>query len=215
MTLLISLFSYLSVVAMSSHGASSSHSTTNLASVSIDSSSSQSPPSHPPPSQSKAYSALLSTYHVILYHWPEIILVIFVASYWSSAYYATFIWMAYYTSDLMPGGGLEHHPWIVNIVMLVVLVLLLPFGGMIGDVLAAKWKANLFGYRLGLAIGCWITILFGEFLFFYFLDRELGVIGFYLINMRHVWSVCLGQGVFALSLALYGSIMAVVMVNQV
>jgi hypothetical protein len=148
------MLSHPFLVALSSHG--STHSMTHLASGPNDSSPSQTPPPN------KAYSALLSTYHVLLYHWPEIILVIFVASYWSSAYYATFIWMAYYTSDLMPGGGLPHHPWIVNISMLVVLVILLPFGGMVGDVMAAKWKSHLFGYRLAMAVGCWISILFGS-----------------------------------------------------
>jgi hypothetical protein len=38
---------------------------------------------------------------------------------------------------------------------------------------------------------------------------------FYLINLKHIWSVCVGQGIFAISLCLYGGIMAVVMVEQV
>lgn len=87
-----------------------------------------------------AYSAVKATYNVILHHWPEIILVMFVAAYWSAGYYACFIWMAYYTSNLMPGGGLEHHPWIVNITMLIVLVVLLPFGGIVGDIMTQTWK---------------------------------------------------------------------------
>jgi hypothetical protein len=53
-----------------------------------------------------------------------------------------------------------------------------------------------------MAFACCITIVFA-------------VPAFYLINLKHVWSVCLGQGIFAMSLSLYGSLMAVVMVEQV
>lgn len=146
-------------------------------------------------------SAVQQIYYVIIHHWPEIILVMFIAAYWSASYYACFIWMVYYTSNLMPSGGLEHHPWVVNITMLTVLVILLPFGGFLGDIMAHKWKSNLLGYRRAMALGCLITIIFG-------------VPAFYLINLHEVWSVCLGQGIFALSLCIYGSIMAVVMVHQ-
>ena len=87
-----------------------------------------------------ARSALTATYNVMLLHWPEILMVMCVAAYWSAGYYATFIWMVYYTSDLMPGGGMEHHPWVINIAMLIVLVTCLPVGGIIGDAMMAKWK---------------------------------------------------------------------------
>jgi hypothetical protein len=88
--------------------------------------------------QTFASSALEATSTVVRYHWPEILFVMCVAAYWAAGYYATFIWMAYYTSDLMPGGGMEHHPWVVNIAMLVVLVASLPFGGMIGDLMMKR-----------------------------------------------------------------------------
>lgn len=48
-----------------------------------------------------------------------------------------------------------------------------------------------------------------------YFNIKIGVPAFYLINLHEVWSVCLGQGIFALSLCIYGSIMAVVMVHQV
>jgi hypothetical protein len=110
----------------------------------MDSSATSQTPSTPapavPPHHASGKSAVTATYQVLLYHWPEIILVMCVAAYWAAGYYATFIWMAYYTSDLMPGGGMEHHPWIINIAMLSVLVACLPVGGAIGDVMMARWK---------------------------------------------------------------------------
>jgi hypothetical protein len=159
------------------------------------------------------------TYAVFLFHWPEILLVMGIAAYWAAGYYATFIWMAYYTSDLMPGGGMEHHPWIINITMMIVLVTCLPVGGIIGDLMMARWRfppllphpyshpfppcsENLLGYRRTMAFACAITILFST-------------AAFYLINLKHVWSVCAGQWIFAISLCMYGSMMPVVMVEQV
>jgi hypothetical protein len=178
-----------------------------------------------------ASSALEATSTVVRYHWPEILFVMCVAAYWAAGYYATFIWMAYYTSDLMPGGGMEHHPWVINIAMLIVLVSCLPVGGIIGDLMMARARCvhpsctsfrptsitlppplpspschssrdNLLGYRRTMAFACLITIVFA-------------VPAFALINMKQVWSVCLGQGIFAVSLSLYGSLMVVVMVEQV
>lgn len=68
------------------------------------------------------------------------IFVMCIAAYWTAGYYATFMWMAYYTTQLMPGGAMEHHPWIINITMLIVLVALLPVGGILGDIMMSKWK---------------------------------------------------------------------------
>lgn len=61
---------------------------------------------------------------------------------------------------------------------------------------------NLLGYRRTMAFACAITICFST-------------AAFYLINLKHVWSVCAGQGIFAISLCLYGSLMPAVMVEQV
>jgi hypothetical protein len=88
-------------------------------------------------------SILKVTYAVFLFHWPEIVLVMCIAAYWAAGYYATFIWMAYYTSDLMPGGGMEHHhPWIINITMMIVLVTCLPVGGIIGDIVTTRCRSS-------------------------------------------------------------------------
>jgi hypothetical protein len=43
----------------------------------------------------------------------------------------------------------------------------------------------------------------------------VGAPAFYLINFGHWWSACVGQGIFAVSLALYGSCLPAFVVQQV
>jgi MHS family proline/betaine transporter-like MFS transporter len=69
---------------------------------------------------------------VFMIHWPEMIFVIFVAAFWATGYYTCFVWMGYYTSNLI-GGTPVQHAWVINMGMILLLIILLPLGGAIGD----------------------------------------------------------------------------------
>jgi MFS transporter, MHS family, proline/betaine transporter len=89
---------------------------------------------------SEPVSFLGSVKTVITTQWREMVLTMLVSSFWCAGYYASFIWMVYYTSDLMIGGGVtSFDPWIVNLFMISLLVLLLPLGGYVSDVYAKAW----------------------------------------------------------------------------
>jgi hypothetical protein len=79
-----------------------------------------------------------SFFAVVYVHWVEIILVVAVTSYWCVGYYTCFIWMGYYMSSLM-GENTIAHAWELNIIMTMVLIVLMPMGGLLGD-----WTCDYF-----------------------------------------------------------------------
>ena len=74
-----------------------------------------------------------SSFLAVLYvHWVDILLVVAVTAYWCVGYYTCFIWMGYYMSALI-GDNTIAHAWELNIIMTMVLIMLMPLGGWLGD----------------------------------------------------------------------------------
>eukprot|EP00602_Paraphysomonas_sp_CaronLab_P011212 CAMPEP_0185041506 /NCGR_PEP_ID=MMETSP1103-20130426/40895_1 /TAXON_ID=36769 /ORGANISM="Paraphysomonas bandaiensis, Strain Caron Lab Isolate" /LENGTH=604 /DNA_ID=CAMNT_0027581265 /DNA_START=182 /DNA_END=1993 /DNA_ORIENTATION=+ len=138
--------------------------------------------------------------NVFRVHWVEIILVAAVVAYWCVGYYTCFIWMGYYMSSLMGDISIKY-AWELNIIMTLVLIGLMPLGGLLGDFACDVFREKDNGHRRVMLLGVGISAVFGA-------------PAFALINYNKLWTACLGQAIFAISLAMYGSNLPAFVVQQ-
>lgn len=130
----------------------------------------------------------------------DIILYMFAAAFWTSGYNICFVWMGYYTSNLIPGEPVQHS-WILNILSTVLLVILLPISGMIGDRVYKYFGNNDNGYSFVMLVGAAIAAIFAA-------------PAFILINLKDRLAVFAGQAILAASLALFGANLPVFLVSK-
>ncbi|CAM9813234.1 unnamed protein product, partial [Ectocarpus fasciculatus] len=146
----------------------------------------------------------------LLSQWRELLLISAVVATWAVGYYTCFVWLVYFNSVLMYGGEqVVENAWWINLGMTVVLIFLFPMGGALGDRLSA-WSGvgsgtadpfNTNGFRLAMLAGAGLLV-------------ACSVPAFYLVAQREFWSVCAGQMLFAVALALYGGNMPVYLVYK-
>mmetsp|Transcript_12103 Transcript_12103/g.19700 ORF Transcript_12103/g.19700 Transcript_12103/m.19700 type:complete len:533 (+) Transcript_12103:82-1680(+) len=140
---------------------------------------------------------------VLRFHWPEIMSVGLIVAFWANGFYTAFIWMAYYTSQLMRDGEYVPHPWLINTMMMGVFVVMMPSAGLLADGYVSRH------IHLGKDVAyrrCMIVASLGVVL--------LACPVFYLINIKTVLSTCAGYTILSVGLALYGTCLPVVMVRQ-
>lgn len=110
--------------------------------------------------------ARLPVWDAVAFHWPEILSVGLIVSFWATGFYTAFIWMAYYTSQLMDdseGGGRVPHAWLVNSVMLGVFVALLPCMGLVADAYChALGQGQDVAYRRSMLLGALSVVVLGK-----------------------------------------------------
>jgi hypothetical protein len=88
---------------------------------------------------------------VLYLHWPMMLSVSLVLSFWGCTYYSTLVWMSYYMSDpqlIGAGSSNSAEPatvkgaWFIGFGMNCCLVVLFPFAGMFGDYLQCLHKSS-------------------------------------------------------------------------
>ena len=98
----------------------------------------------------------------IKFHWPEIISTGVIVSFWATGFYTSFIWMAYYVTDLSDETPVSHG-WLLNTLMLSLFVFQLPASGVIADKFARSADAAKdTAYRKSMVLGASVTILVGN-----------------------------------------------------
>lgn len=145
-----------------------------------------------------------SLLQVLQFHWVEIILVCAVTSFWCVGYYTCFIWLGYYMKSFKyeeESGQAMNYAGELSIIMTLILIILMPCAGMLGDYTQHRFGDTDNGYRRVLMIGCAITTVFGA-------------PAFALINHRKLWSAALGQLVFVISISIYGGNLPALIVEQ-
>jgi MHS family proline/betaine transporter-like MFS transporter len=140
--------------------------------------------------------------------WRELLLISAVVALWAVGYYTCFVWLVYFTSTLMYGGELiVENAWWINLGMTLVLIVLFPVGGLLGDWATTTWypptssRMTTNGFRLIMMAGAAGLVI-------------CSLPSFYLISQRNFWSVCAGYLMFALALALYGGNMPAYLVYK-
>jgi MHS family proline/betaine transporter-like MFS transporter len=99
---------------------------------------------------------------VVKFHWPEIISVALIVSFWATGFYTCFVWMAYYTSELMTGEAVPH-AWLLNTVMMGVFVAVMPCTGLLADsVCHHLYQGQDIGYRRCMILGALVVVLLGK-----------------------------------------------------
>ena len=146
----------------------------------------------------------------LLSQWRELLLISAVVAMWAVGYYTCFVWLVYFNSVLMYGGEqVVENAWWINLGMTMVLICLFPIGGALGDHLSSSYVVgsgtadpfNTGGFRVAMLAGAGLLVV-------------CSVPAFYLLAQRGVWSVCAGQMLFAVALALYGGNMPVYLVYK-
>jgi MHS family proline/betaine transporter-like MFS transporter len=135
-------------------------------------------------------------------HSKDIWIVVFAVAFWGCCYYTIFIWMVYFMQDSeMIGGNGVPGAWIINLLCNFSLVLLLPLGGKLGDVLGRLLNDNELGYiqALKIAIGILVGVV---------------IPGFLLIITRHPALACLGQAFLVIPVAIYGGNLPIFMISR-
>ena len=142
---------------------------------------------------------------VLKFHWVEILLVCGVSAFWSVGYYTCFIWLGNYMSSFVGEGPAAFQAMEgageLTMVMTLLLIVLMPCAGMVGDYMQHIYGESDNGYRRILMIGCAITTVFGA-------------PAFALINNRQIWSASIGMMVFVVSIAIYGGNLPALIVEQ-
>lgn len=126
----------------------------------------------------------------MLRYWRDVLLIIFVSSFWIVGFYTCFIWIQYYLSVFTT----TPHPWIITVLMMLLLVICLPIAGYAADMLDKYYydstDSNM-GNLLLMKIGIVIMV-------------ALIIPAFGLMNTNTVAGAVLAQVIFTVSLALYG-----------
>lgn len=119
----------------------------------------------------EAKASHVQVWNAFVFHWPEIISVGLVVSFWATGFYTSFIWMAYYTSQLMADGESVPHAWLINTVMLGVFVIMLPCMGAVADRYSHKLQqCPDVAYRKCMMVGSLGVVLLGEACILYFVE---------------------------------------------
>ena len=148
-------------------------------------------------------------------HWREIFLIIAVTAFWSVCYYSCFVWLVYFTSVLMFDGEIViQQAWWINLGMSVVLIILFPLGGLVGDMvsryLSGSYEESKFSSTVRSTEGFRYVMMFGALIMI-----GVAVPGFILIEKAQVSTICIAQFSFAVALALYGGNMPAYLVYKV
>jgi hypothetical protein len=110
----------------------------------------------------------VTTWDALFLYWPEIISVALIVAFWATGFYTCFIWMAYYTSELMGGGGKDDsvpHAWLINTVMMSLFVGIIPCAGLVADSVCQQvYQGNDVGYRRSMVFGAFVVVIFGMIL---------------------------------------------------
>ena len=123
--------------------------------------------------QRSALKTTVTVWDALHFHWPEIISVALIVAFWATGFYTSFIWMAYYTSELMlmtntrNGDSIEEgievvpHAWLINTVMLGVFVVLIPCAGLVADTVCHHLypRQSDLGYRRSMVFSA-LTVVF-------------------------------------------------------
>ena len=97
------------------------------------------------------------------HHWPEIICVSFIVSFWATGFYTCFIWMAYYTTDLMSTGAVPH-AWLINTTMMGIFVFMIPCAGYAADKVCINiYGGNTTSYRKSMVFAATQVVVTGNF----------------------------------------------------
>lgn len=86
-------------------------------------------------------------------NWRELILVVFVASFWGCTYYTSFVWIMYFMGSSLVGGTGVPSAWLINFLMNCVLVCFFPVGGALGDYMGRVLANEDKGFRVVMQIG--------------------------------------------------------------
>lgn len=130
---------------------------------------------------------------VIKEYWKELIVLVLVASLWGCSYYTIFIWLVYYLQDpeLIGGNGVAN-AWIINLVSNFILVVCLPIGGWLGDLIGWQIsdheKGNITTMKL--AIYLFLITVIPSFIFF---------------TTRNTVFVSIGQILLTFPIAMFGA----------
>jgi hypothetical protein len=117
----------------------------------------------PNDNQNTLMASRASILAAIKFHWPEIISVSFIVAFWATCFYTSFVWMAYYTSQLI-GDEAVPYAWMINTIMMGVFVFMMPCVGILADYICHEYndaERRDVGYRRTMMLGAAIVVLFG------------------------------------------------------
>lgn len=84
-----------------------------------------------------------------------------IVSFWAAGFYTSFIWMAYYTTELMAGEAVPR-AWLINTAMMSVFVAMLPIAGLFADfVCHFCYEGATLGYRRCMKGGALLVVICG------------------------------------------------------
>ena len=86
-------------------------------------------------------------------NWRELILVVFVASFWGCTYYTSFVWIMYFMGSSLVGGTGVPSAWLINFLMNCILVCFFPVGGALGDFMGRVLENEDKGFRVVMQVG--------------------------------------------------------------
>lgn len=137
------------------------------------------------------------------YHSTDMLIVVFVTAFWSCSYYTSFVWMGYYMHDSMLIGGAQgiQQAWGLCFAANLLLVLCLPLGGYVGDLLGGRVLYPGKATRTVLQVAVFIMV-------------SVVLPAFMLIRTKEVYLVALGLFLLAVPVALFGGNLPVFMITH-
>jgi len=128
-------------------------------------------------------------------HSIDILLVVIVASFWGTSYYICCIWITYYlrNSDLI---GKDHNigesAFLVNFIITLVMILIFPLAGWIGDVIGKYLNDRKAGNRVAMMIAT-VLMIFSA------------LPAMYLITNKDILGMIFGLLIWIISISLFGA----------
>ncbi|RYH25999.1 MFS transporter [archaeon] len=137
------------------------------------------------------------------YHASDMVVVVFVTAFWSCSYYTGFVWMGYYMhSPMLIGGdtGIKQ-AWGLCFAANLLLVVCLPLGGYVGDLLGVHVRYPGKATKTVLQLSIFIMV-------------AVALPAFMLIRTKDVASAGLGLFLLAIPVALFGGNLPVYMITH-